>query len=67
MGTRLVPTLAALLVTACWLASFALLFCDTPWAWFGFGGAAITSFCMMDIWRDAYRSWVGTEATGEVQ
>lgn len=58
---RLIPTLAALLVTLCWLASIALLFCGLPWAWFGIAGTTINGFCLCDVWHDAYRAWVGIE------
>jgi hypothetical protein len=61
---RLIPTLAALLVTLCWLGSIALLWCGLPWAWFGVAGTVVNGFCLVDVWRDAWKAWTGAERAG---
>jgi hypothetical protein len=62
---RLIPTLAALFVTLCWLACIVGMFATSgPLALVWMVGVAVNGFCLVDLWADAYRAWVGTDLPG---
>lgn len=62
---RLIPTIAALFVTLCWLACVVGMFATTgPWAFAWIAGAAVNGFLLCDLWAEAHQAWTGREDLG---
>jgi hypothetical protein len=51
-----------LTVTGCWLVGVVGMFAASgPWAFLWMAGVAVSGYCLVDVWADAWRARAGLE------